>query len=97
VTDEAEGVQRVFHTIHDAPGRTLDCTCEVEIERDAETIGLTFPQLRDEDMIGPMVYVCLVGTMLVVRIGSSEIIEREFAYNEKEKRWYPFGRTNPHA
>jgi len=75
------------HTIRDSPGDVLDCACIVETSQDGETIGHSFPQLAYEGGIGPMVYLCMDGTDLTVRIGSTEDSEWSFAYSESDRRW----------
>ncbi len=76
------------YTIHANTGRVLDCTCVVELTCDPEVIGLEFPQLAQENTnLIPMVYVCMKGTELTVRLINHDDIEHEFSWGENAGRW----------
>jgi len=76
------------HTISDSPGDALDCAAVVEVSADAETVGLKFPQITSEhDNIGPMVYVCVNGTELTVRLTDRDDVVWGFAWCEADGRW----------
>jgi len=76
------------HTIHSNPGKVFDCACLVRIESDGETIAFRFPQIEQaEDNMSPMVYVCMDGTELTVRLCDRNEAEWGFAWCEDESRW----------
>jgi hypothetical protein len=84
------------HTISDSPGDVLDCACTVEVSVDSETVELQFPQLtREHYYIGPIVYVCMNGTELTVRLTDSDDVVWGFAWDEGGGRWLQ--RDTPNA
>ena len=80
--------QRMY-TIHANPGCVFDCSCVVKVGCDGETASLEFPQIaQKEDPVGPMVYACMNGTNLTIRLTGVDDSEWGFVWNEKERRWY---------
>ena len=77
------------HVISANPCGTLDCKLNVDVTCDGETIGFAFPQLsKPDDNIGPMVYVAMHGTTLVVRLTDRDGIDWGFQWNEAASKWY---------
>jgi len=75
-------------TIHDRPGNVFDCSCVIGVECDGETLALRFPQIeRPDDNLSPMVYVCMNGTKLTVRLCDRDDVEWGFEWAEDGDRW----------
>ena len=76
------------YTIHANKGKVFDCACVVGVECDGETIAFRFPQIEQEgDNVGPMVYACMNGTRLHVKLCGREDVDVDFAWDEGEGVW----------
>lgn len=72
----------------DHPETVFNCACRVGVECDGETVALRFPQLeRNSDNLPPMVYACMQGIKLHVRLCDRDDVAVDFAWNEITSRW----------
>lgn len=81
------------HTLHATSGKVLDCTCEVEITCDEETVGLYFPSLQREGSVGPgpQAYAHIDGTELRTTLINRDSSGTEFAWDEEKGVWHECG------
>lgn len=76
------------YTIQANMGKVLDCTAVVGVECDGETIAFRFPQIeQDDDNLGPMVYACVNGTTLHVRLCGRDDEEIDIVWDEGLDKW----------